>query len=41
MNFYVPERVAGIDLMQDLIKHAAWKGYRVYLLGASEEVIKR
>lgn len=40
MNFYVPERVAGIDLMQDLIKHAAWKGYRVYLLGASEEVIK-
>lgn len=35
----LPERVAGIDLMQELITLAAEKGYRVYFLGAKEEVV--
>jgi N-acetylglucosaminyldiphosphoundecaprenol N-acetyl-beta-D-mannosaminyltransferase len=33
------ERIAGIDLMQRLIAHAAGKGYRLYFLGAKEEVV--
>jgi N-acetylglucosaminyldiphosphoundecaprenol N-acetyl-beta-D-mannosaminyltransferase len=35
----LPERVTGIDLMQKLLKLASEKGYRVFLLGAKEEVI--
>lgn len=35
----VPERVAGIDLMEELIKLSADKGYRVYFFGAKEEVV--
>lgn len=35
------ERVAGIDLMQRLIEHAAAKGYRLYFLGAREEVVSK
>ncbi|MFT3697389.1 MAG: WecB/TagA/CpsF family glycosyltransferase [Kofleriaceae bacterium] len=35
----VPERVAGIDLMQALIAHAAEHGYRVYFLGARPEIV--
>lgn len=35
----LPERVAGIDLMQELIALAVEKGYRVYFLGAKEEVV--
>ena len=34
----LPERVAGVDLMQDLVKLAEEKNYSVYLLGAKEEV---
>ena len=34
------ERVAGIDLYTALIQRAAEKGWRVYLLGASEEVVR-
>src|SRR5438309_11950069 len=30
----VPERVAGIDLMERLLAHSAQRGYRVFLLGA-------
>lgn len=37
----VPERVAGVDLMQRLCALAASKGYRVYLLGAKKEVVVR
>jgi len=33
------ERVAGIDLMQRLIEQAAAKGYRLYFLGAKEEIV--
>ncbi len=35
----VPERVAGIDLMQELLKLADQKKWRIYLLGATIEVI--
>ena len=37
----VPERVAGIDLMDGLWDLAATRGYRVYLLGATQDVIER
>src|ERR1043165_1919740 len=35
----IKERVAGIDLMQRLIQHAAASGYRLYFLGARQEVV--
>jgi N-acetylglucosaminyldiphosphoundecaprenol N-acetyl-beta-D-mannosaminyltransferase len=35
----LPERVTGIDLMQKLLELAADKGYKVFLFGATEEVI--
>lgn len=37
----LPERVAGIDLMQDLVKLSAEKGYTIYLLGAKQEVVEK
>lgn len=37
----LPERVAGIDLMQDLVKLSAIKGYKIYLLGAKQEVVEK
>ena len=37
----LPERVAGIDLMQSLVKLSAEKGYSVYLLGARPEVVEK
>jgi len=35
------ERVTGIDLMENLIRYAADKGYRPYFLGAREEVVNK
>lgn len=35
------ERITGTDLMEYLIEHSAKNGYRVYFLGAKEEVIKK
>lgn len=35
----LPERVAGIDLMTGLMKRASERGYRVFLLGATDEVL--
>lgn len=35
------ERVAGIDLMQNMVLLAAQKGYKCYFLGASEEVVNK
>lgn len=35
----LPERVAGIDLMMKIIKISEKKSYRIYLLGAKEEVV--
>jgi N-acetylglucosaminyldiphosphoundecaprenol N-acetyl-beta-D-mannosaminyltransferase len=37
----LPERVAGIDLMQALFALAARNGYGVYILGARAEVLER
>ena len=37
----VTERVTGIDLFETLIYKAAMKGYRVYYLGAEQEVLNR
>jgi N-acetylglucosaminyldiphosphoundecaprenol N-acetyl-beta-D-mannosaminyltransferase len=37
----LPERVAGVDLMQDLVKLAAQNGYSIYLLGAKQEVVEK
>ncbi len=36
----LPERVAGIDLMQELVKLCSKKNYSVYLLGAKEEIVQ-
>ena len=35
----IKERVAGVDLFEALMKRAAEKGWRVFLLGAREEVV--
>lgn len=40
LNRPLPERVAGIDLMQELVKLSAEKKYRIFFLGAKEEVVK-
>jgi len=37
----ITSRVTGIDLMERLIARAAEKGYRVFLYGAKEEVVKK
>lgn len=37
----LPERVAGIDLMEELIKLSNDKGYRIYFFGAKEEVVTK
>lgn len=37
----LPERVAGIDIMTNLVKLAAEKKYRIFFLGAREEVVKK
>lgn len=37
----LPTRVAGIDLMQELLELAERRGYRVFILGAKEDVLAR
>lgn len=37
----LPERVAGADLMVELLRHSAERGYRVYLLGATQEIVEQ
>lgn len=37
----LPERVAGADLMQELVKLAAEKDYKCFFLGAKEEIVKK
>ena len=39
LGLRIPERVAGIDLMLRLVKLSSTKGYSIYLLGATQEVI--
>ena len=40
LNQPVPERVTGIDLMQELIELAHQKKYKMYFFGAKEDVVK-
>lgn len=41
LNKPLPERVAGIDLMQDLVALSAEKGYTVYFLGAKQDIVEK
>lgn len=36
----LPERVTGIDLMEGILERGSHEGYRVYCLGAKEEISK-
>jgi len=40
LNQPLPERVSGIDLMQNLVKLASEKNYKIFFFGAKEEVVK-
>ena len=37
----IPERVAGVDLMQNLVELAARKGYTCFFFGARQEVVEK
>lgn len=37
----IPERVTGADLMQELMKLAHQNGYKAFLFGATEEVVRK
>lgn len=37
----LPERVTGVDLMYELCKESSIKGYRVFLLGAKQEIVEK
>ncbi|WP_026257865.1 WecB/TagA/CpsF family glycosyltransferase [Actinopolymorpha alba] len=37
----LPERIAGIDLMEQVLARASKVGWRIYLLGGREHVVKR
>ena len=37
----IPGRVAGVDLMQELIELSFARGYKCFFLGAKEEVVKK
>ena len=39
LGSYLPERVAGADLMQELVKLAAEKKYKCFFLGAKEDIV--
>ncbi len=38
---YLPERVAGADLMQNLVQLASEKGYKCFFLGAKQEIVEK
>lgn len=37
----IQERIAGADLVPELLSHSSTNGYRVFILGAAEEVLTR
>lgn len=39
LGSHLPERVAGADLMQELVKLAAEKNYKCFFLGAKEDIV--
>ncbi len=40
LNRPLPERVAGIDLMEQLVKSSVEKKYKIFFLGAKEEIVR-
>ncbi|WP_233864507.1 WecB/TagA/CpsF family glycosyltransferase [Paraburkholderia adhaesiva] len=40
LGFDVPERVAGVDLFDALLTMAAQRGFPIFLLGATQEVVR-
>ncbi|MFO7823121.1 MAG: WecB/TagA/CpsF family glycosyltransferase [Cyclobacterium sp.] len=38
---HLPERVAGIDLMENLVALGAKKGYKIFFLGAKEDIVAK
>lgn len=41
LNNPLPERVAGIDLMENLVNRAAEKKYRIFFLGSKVEILQK
>lgn len=41
LGFGNVQRVAGIDIMEELLKLCAEKGYRPYILGAKQDILER
>jgi len=41
LGINIPERVTGIDLFVKIVERSPAKGYRIYLLGAKPEIVKR
>ncbi|MDB5013702.1 MAG: glycosyltransferase [Daejeonella sp.] len=41
LNTPLPERVAGIDLMENLVATAKVRGNKIFFLGAKEEVVRK
>ena len=41
LNRPLPERIAGIDLMDNLVKLAAAKKYKIFFFGAKEKVVQK
>lgn len=41
LGLHLPERVAGIDLMERLVLLAFYKGYKIFFLGARSEVVSQ
>lgn len=37
----LPERVAGIDLMESLVELSSKRGYKIFLLGAKKEIVEK
>lgn len=40
LGINIPERVAGIDLMQQLVALSSQKNYRLFFLGAEEDIVR-
>jgi N-acetylglucosaminyldiphosphoundecaprenol N-acetyl-beta-D-mannosaminyltransferase len=40
LGIHIPERVAGVDLMDNILKMCAAEGFRPYLLGATKPVLQ-
>lgn len=41
LGINIPERVAGIDLMENLVEYSSKKGYKIYFFGAEENIVQK